>query len=224
MGSAAQFSATLTDWSEGFQDGFTEFKTGDDGKDDFDFPPFSVDPKSETAATNNNATTQSTNQDTPADADPFGDSFAEPSSSVVASSSSSNDGLESFATIEVCEKSESKEADLKPVVIAETSAPASVNEQPTTATAETTSTGVEAKGVESGPSAPKAVELETVPLVDPEALKLQATEPVDVSGLSKDEAAVAKVPSSPTKTTSAEAKVEVKKAEEIDSDKDKKDE
>lgn len=42
-----QFSAPLSDWSEDFQDGFSDFKTGSaDGKDDFDFPPFEGDASS----------------------------------------------------------------------------------------------------------------------------------------------------------------------------------
>ncbi|KAI7832626.1 SIT4 phosphatase-associated protein-domain-containing protein [Gamsiella multidivaricata] len=87
LGPATQFSATLTDWSEDFQDGFTEFKTAEeDGKDDFDFPPFSVDPKAAEASTS------TAHLDTPGqnEVDPFGDSFEEPSASAKASASSSS--------------------------------------------------------------------------------------------------------------------------------------
>ncbi|KAG0268497.1 hypothetical protein DFQ27_006562 [Actinomortierella ambigua] len=67
-GSTQQFNATLTDWSEDFQDGFGEFKTapaGVDGTDEFGFPAF------------DRGATAGAAKHIESDGDPFGDHAAE---------------------------------------------------------------------------------------------------------------------------------------------------
>ncbi|KAG0322504.1 hypothetical protein BGZ99_003328 [Dissophora globulifera] len=204
LGSATQFSATLTDWSEDFQDGFTEFKTAsndEDGKEDFDFPPFSVEATAaaamanKTIGENKNAAATTTDLDTPGDADPFGDSFAEPSSRDVMTtmeteSSSPKSGGESLTAtrnvemepialgpevqdtpvLEKTTESDNSSINATPAASMETSPPLST-------AASSADDGVKSAALPEA-SAGKAVELEAVLLADPEAPKLEPTEAV----------------------------------------------
>lgn len=202
MGPATQFNATLTNWTEDFQDGFTEFKTAED--DGFDFPPFSV------AHAQADKGAQDTNQ---GNVDPFGDNFAVPSSSeVTANSGAATDRAE--AVPEAGEKANTPKVDMEPVVLApevpkdpviqqSASTVAATNEQGSTVASKPNTTQSESPGG-------AVVELEKVPLADPEAPRLQATESLDTSSTPKESAtnSSAKTPSSPT--TNVGATVETK--------------
>ncbi|KAF9350175.1 hypothetical protein BGX26_011611 [Mortierella sp. AD094] len=176
LGSATQFSATLTDWSEDFQDGFTEFKTasgGEDGKDDFDFPPFSVGQPKSTDGTTTGATT--TNE-----ANPFDDDSVVESSSSAAVNSTGTEGFDSTESVqkESIESSKSSDADtnMEPVTLApevkeapkieETVGDSLSKSQDTTFTLAANAT--------TSTSAP-TVNIETVPLVDSGAANLKDT-------------------------------------------------
>ncbi|KAF9155672.1 hypothetical protein BG015_009004 [Linnemannia schmuckeri] len=184
LGSATQFSATLTDWSEDFQDGFTEFKTGEssgDGKDEFDFPPFSVDAQG-TSTTTTNTTT---NTDTPGsgDVDPFGDELADPFTTVAAPTITTTTTAESAPVQESkeFEVKDQKEVEMEPVKLApkvhETPAIRS-QEEPTTTTnpAEEKKEGKEKEEeVKEGSKPAPEVKMEPVPLLDASAPKLETT-------------------------------------------------
>ncbi|KAF9109133.1 hypothetical protein BGX27_007957 [Mortierella sp. AM989] len=169
-GPATQFSATLTDWSEDFQDGFTEFKSasvGEDGKDDFDFPPFSVD-QSKSA---NETTTEATAAN---ESNPFGDDdAAESSSNVVASSPASPEGLDSTKIEKESEPPKSNDVDMEMETV--TLAPV-VKEAPKieetiadTTKSQDTTVAPEVKASTS------TVDIEIVPLVDTKAANLKET-------------------------------------------------
>ncbi|OAQ32823.1 SAPS-domain-containing protein [Linnemannia elongata AG-77] len=187
LGSATQFNATLTDWSEDFQDGFTEFKTGEssgDGKDEFDFPPFSVDAQGATIAS-----TTTTNTDTPAsgDVDPFGDEMADPFSTAAAPISTTT--AESAPVQESKEVKGQKEVEIETVKLApkvhETPVIES-QEEPTTTrpTEEKKEDKKDEEEEEMSKPAPE-VKMEPVPLLDASAPKLETTVSSDGSDLPK---------------------------------------
>ncbi|KAG0011967.1 hypothetical protein BGZ80_000298 [Entomortierella chlamydospora] len=175
FGTTTQFNATLTDWSEDFQDGFTEFKTassGEDSKDNFGFPPFSVDqPKS----TDGTTTATTTNE-----ANPFeDDNFVESASNVV-DNSAGTEGLDSKETVQKesteSSKSSGVETNMEPVALApqvkeapkieETAKDSSSKSQDTPL-----NLGVNTIASTSAPT----VNIETVPLVDSGAANLKDT-------------------------------------------------
>ncbi|KAF9188813.1 hypothetical protein BGZ50_001126 [Haplosporangium sp. Z 11] len=241
LGATTQFSATLTDWSEDFQDGFTEFKTaddgfsefktaddgfsefktGEDGKDEFDFPPFSA------AASDLQKTTI-----TPAESDPFGDDFVveTPSNAVMTvDTSEASKGAEQTkdsSNVEMEPVKLGPKVHETPVIDANDIASESQgsNQQSpaaASATSQSTSTAVSSSPApdtkaESDQSAPSTVAMEPVPLADPEAPKLQTTISSDAASL----------PTTST-TTAKDANVEVaeiaKKVEDLDLQKDSKD-
>ncbi|KAF9120001.1 hypothetical protein BGW39_011745 [Mortierella sp. 14UC] len=194
LGSATQFGATLTDWSEDFQDGFTEFKTADstgDGKDEFDFPPFSVDAKG-------TATSSTTNTDTPAasavEADPFSDNMSDPFTTVAAPKESAP--VQESKEVKESKEAESKsqkdvEVSMEPVKLAPKVHETPVidtQEQPTTTTPSSTEKKEEEKE-EKDASKPVAaapeVAMTPVPLLDVSAPKLESTVSSDESDLPK---------------------------------------
>ncbi|KAF9959870.1 hypothetical protein BGZ70_008739 [Mortierella alpina] len=228
LGSATQFSATLTDWSEDFQDGFTEFKSGEDAKDEFDFPPFSVDQSAEATqsmpADSPKEVAAGSTTDTPSDldtqsaqADPFEDS---------SSSSSSSKPLNSTVPVETPATDASapaavsgttaavKEIDIEPVVLAP-----KVHDTPVVVGVSTETELKEPNPSSESTSTALAVDLEVVPLADVEAPKLKAT--VSDSQVPGTTAAEEQEPSS-----SAEESAEVteisKKVEDLTLDKDAK--
>lgn len=197
LGSATQFSATLTDWSEDFQDGFTEFKTGDssgDGKDEFDFPPFSIDTQGTPRATTIASTA---NTDTPAsgDADPFGDELADPFTTVAAPTTTVTESAPVQESKEV-EVKDQKEVDIEPVKLGpkvhETPV-IEVQEEPPAMTKPREEVKEEAKLASE-------VQMEPVPLLDASAPKLETTLSSDGSDLSK---ASSTAPTPATSTTAA---------------------
>ncbi|KAG0279590.1 hypothetical protein BGZ95_000788 [Linnemannia exigua] len=209
LGSATQFSATLTDWSEDFQDGFTEFKTADStggSKDEFDFPPFSVDAKGTTT------TSSISNTDTPAaasaeEADPFGDDMADPFTTVAAPTESAP-GQEIKETKEA-ESKDQKDVEVKmePVKLAPKVHETPVidtQEQPTTTTPTSSKEEENDETVEekeaSKPTAATAPEvaMEPVPLLDASAPKLESIVSSDGSDLPK---ALSTAPSTDNTTT-----------------------
>ncbi|KAG9066653.1 hypothetical protein KI688_012561 [Linnemannia hyalina] len=209
---ATQFSATLTDWSEDFQDGFTEFKTGDssgDGKDEFDFPPFSVDTQGATIAT-----TTTTNTDTPAsgDADPFGDETADPFTTVAAPTSTTTTESAPVQESKEFEAKDQKKVEMEAVKLAP-----KVHETPVIESQEeptmkkTTEEKKEDKKdeEEKGMTAPE-VEMEPVPLLDSSAPKLETTVSSDDSDLPK---ASSTSPAAATTTTTATPSTTVKTSE-----------
>ncbi|KAF9085962.1 hypothetical protein BGX23_009247 [Mortierella sp. AD031] len=164
---ATQFGATLTDWSEDFQDGFTEFKTAEsgDGKGDFDFPPFSVDTKPTTT------TSSTTNTDTPAadETDPFGNDLADPFTTIAAPSEA--DAVQESKEekdIKEVETKDQKDVEMEPVKLAP-----EVHETPVIAQ-EGSSASVEKKEEGTSKSATD-VSMEPVPLLDASAPKLEST-------------------------------------------------
>ncbi|KAG0378134.1 hypothetical protein BGX24_004634, partial [Mortierella sp. AD032] len=212
-GSATQFNATLTDWSEDFQDGFTEFKTADsagESKDEFDFPPFSVDTKGTTT------TSSITNTDTPAaasaeEADPFGNDMTDPFTTA-ATPTESAAGQET-KDIKETKEAESKNVEVKmePVKLApkvhETPV-IDVQEQPTTTTSssskeeekEETLKGKETTEPTSAAAAPE-VSMEPVPLLDASAPKLEPTVSSDGSDLPKASSTAPSTDKTTTATT-----------------------
>ena len=199
LGSATQFSATLTDWSEDFQDGFTEFKTGEssgDSKDEFDFPPFSVDTQGATIAT-----TTTTNTDTPAsgDADPFGDDMADPFTAVAAPTSTTTTESVPVQESKGFEVKDQKGVDMEVVKLApkvhETPVIESQEESTTTKPTEEKNedkTDEKEKKQEKKDEEEKEmskpapeVKMEPVPLLDASAPKLETTVSSDGSNLPK---------------------------------------
>ncbi|GJJ74790.1 hypothetical protein EMPS_07148 [Entomortierella parvispora] len=182
---ATPFSATLSDWSEDFQDGFTDFKTGE-GKDDFDFPPFSVDAKNETSGS---ATGQvAAGLDTPASsADPFGedDHQAAPASKP------------SEETVEVETVVLAPKVHDTPVIHEESTAEKTASVSPATTSAH------QEKSAPSEPKAAAKVEMEAVPLADKSAPLLEKTVSVEGSDLPT-------TASTPATTTSTSAGVQEK--------------
>ncbi|KAG0246779.1 hypothetical protein BGX31_009026 [Mortierella sp. GBA43] len=155
MGPPAQFSATMTDWSEDF----TEFKSAATGDEGFDFPPFSVA----------QAQADKTEQGAAGGVDPFGDNFAVSSTGEAAVASGTTTVPETAGanvTQDTTTETTSK-VDIEPVVLAPVVQQDPVVEQ------SASSTTLAATTQSSTGSAP--VELEKVPLADPEAPKLQAT-------------------------------------------------
>lgn len=202
VGSATQFSATLTDWSEDFQDGFTEFKTGEssgDGKDEFDFPPFSVDAQGATIAT----TTTTTNTDTPAtgDADPFGDEMADPFTTVVAPTSTTAAESAPVQESKDFQVKDQKEVEIETVKLApkvhETPVIESQEELATTKPTEKEDKKDEQR--EMSKPAPE-VKMEPVPLLDASAPKLETTVSSDGSDLPKA-SSTSPAPATTTTTT-----------------------
>jgi hypothetical protein len=192
----------LTDWSEDFQDGFTEFKTGEssgDGKDEFDFPPFSVDAQGTTMAT---TTTPTANTDTPAsgDADPFGDEMADPFTTVAAPTSTAAESAPVQESKEV-EAKDQKQVDIEPVKLGPKVHETPVmeeQEEPTTTTKPSEEVKDEAK------PAPE-VKMEPVPLLDASAPKLETTVSSDGSDLPK---ILSAAPAPATSTTVAPSSTE----------------
>lgn len=189
LGSATQFSATLTDWSEDFQDGFTEFKTGEasgDGKDEFDFPPFSVDAQGATIAT-----TTTTNTDTPAsgDADPFGDEMADPFTAVVAPTSTTTAESASVQKSKESEVKDQKEVEIETVKLAPKvhETPVIESQEEPTTTKPTEEKKEDKKDEEEKKMSKPApeVDMEPVPLLDASAPKLETTVSSDGSDLPK---------------------------------------
>ncbi|KAF9942243.1 hypothetical protein BGZ67_002576 [Mortierella alpina] len=223
LGSATQFSATLTDWSEDFQDGFTEFKSGEDSKDEFDFPPFSVDQSVE--ATQSMPTDPSkvvatgSTTDTPSDldtqssqADPFEDSSpssAEPSDSTVPVETSVTDSSVS-ATISGTTATVN-EIDIEPVPLAP-----KVHNTPVVVGASTETESKETSQSAESTSTAHAVEMEAVPLADVEAPKLTAT----ISDSQVPGTTAAKGQEASSAEESAEATEISKKVEDLKLDKD----
>ncbi|KAG0287370.1 hypothetical protein BGZ96_008680 [Linnemannia gamsii] len=202
LGSATQFSATLTDWSEDFQDGFTEFKTGEssgEGKDEFDFPPFSVDTQSTTTAT---TTASTANTDTPAsrDADLFGDETADPFTTVAAPTTTATESAPVQENKDV-EVKDQKVVDIEPVKLGP-----KVHETPTIEVQEepTTTTKPREEVKEEAKPAPE-VKMEAVPLLDASAPKLETTVSSDGSDLPK---ASTTAPTPATSTTAAASSTE----------------
>ena len=162
---ATPFSATLSDWSEDFQDGFTDFKSGE-GKDDFDFPPFSVEAKNETSGPA--AGHVVADLDTPASsADPFGedDHQAAPAS-----------------------KPLEETADMETVVLAPKvhDTPAIHDESTTAGTPSASPAASSAQQeivVSSKPKAAVQMQMEVVPLADQSAPLLKKTVSVEGSDL-----------------------------------------
>ncbi|KAF9992369.1 hypothetical protein BGZ65_012316 [Modicella reniformis] len=183
-GPATQFNASLTDWSEEFQDGFSEFRTGTAEDDGFDFPPFSVDhPHSDKTVHGANV-------------DPFGDNF------VVSSTGEGNVSVTKEEATEEGAIASSKVVDMEPVALAP-----EVQKNPVITQSGSTATNEQGGSVEattpSESSAGVTIELEKVPLADAEAPKLQATEPSDPNSTSK-ESTTAKTPSSSETKTAGE--------------------
>ncbi|KAG0232730.1 hypothetical protein BGW41_001741 [Actinomortierella wolfii] len=190
-GSTQQFGATLTDWSDDFQDGFGEFKTapaGVDGTDEFGFPAFDGGSPNATGAVS---------RQIEVDDDPFGDHAAAapfdatptatatataavtPAASVTSDTSTtanSKDGKEQREE----ETIHSVGVDMDPVRLGPTVSESSVSEEQTRDTAVTTTTAqTEAKEIttpaSSSTTATPSVKMDPVPLVDSSAPKLQAT-------------------------------------------------
>ncbi|KAF9959710.1 hypothetical protein BGZ72_008957 [Mortierella alpina] len=185
LGSATQFSATLTDWSEDFQDGFTEFKSGEDAKDEFDFPPFSVDQSAEAAqstpaasskdvASGSTTDTLSDLNTQSAQADPFEDSSSsssssgEPANSTVPEETSVADSAASAAIFGTT--ATENEIAMEPVVLAP-----KVQDTPAVAGTSTETESKDTSKAQEATSTAPAVELEAVPLADVDAPKLKAT-------------------------------------------------
>jgi len=169
MGPTTQFNATLPDWNEEFQDGFTEFKTGTAADDGFDFAPFSQPPSDKAP--------QEADQDTTTGVDSFGDSFVAPSNNGAAVASDAADSGSSTA--------DTSKVDIVPVVLAPEVQKDPVIEQNASTTPAATP---------SESSAGATVQIDKVPLADPEAPKLQATEPSNTNTPKESTAD----PSSPT--------------------------
>lgn len=181
LGSATEFSATLTDWSEDFQDGFTEFKSGEDAKDEFDFPPFSVDQSAEATqcmpadpskdvATGSKTDTPSDLDTQSAQADPFEDA---PASMEPSSSSAPGETLvtDSSASVTISRTTAAEnQIDMEPVALAP-----KVQDTPVVPGTSTETESKETSQASESTSTAPEVELETVPLVDVEAPKLKAT-------------------------------------------------
>ncbi|KAF8955114.1 hypothetical protein BGZ46_002733 [Entomortierella lignicola] len=164
LGSTTQFNANLTDWSEDFQDGFTEFKSataGEDGKDEFDFPPFSVEQSKSTDGTATN-----TNE-----ANPFGDDNVESSSSGGSESATKEEETlnKEIDTL----KSKDVDVNMEAVVLAPEVREAPEIEETVTENVETTTT---VQGEEKEKTTGSTVEIEVVPLVDSGTGKLKETE------------------------------------------------
>ncbi|KAF9572844.1 hypothetical protein EC968_009409 [Mortierella alpina] len=227
LGSATQFSATLTDWSEDFQDGFTEFKTAEDSKDEFDFPPFSVDQSVETPQSTpvgpSKEVEAGSTTDTPSDpdtqsaqADPFEDSFSpssvKPSDSDVPAETSVTDSSASATTTSGTTATEN-EVDIEPVALAP-----KVQNTPVVAGVNTETESKETNESSESTSTGPAVELEVVPLVDVEAPKLKTT--VSDTQVPGTTATKAQEPSSSEE--SAEVAEINKKVEDLKLDKDTK--
>ncbi|CAO3565882.1 unnamed protein product [Mortierella alpina] len=228
LGSATQFSATLTDWSEDFQDGFTEFKSGEDTKDEFDFPPFSVDQsveasQSKSTDSSKEVATGSTT-DTPSDldtqsaqADPFEDSSStsspsKPSNITVSVEAPVTDAPASAASSGTT--ATVNEIDIEPVALAP-----KVHETPVVEGVSTETEPEEPSQSSEPTSTVPAVELEAVPLADVEAPKLKATlSDSQVPGIT---AAKAHEPSSSAEN-SAEVTEISKKVEDLTLDRDAK--
>ncbi|KAF8946473.1 hypothetical protein BGZ47_000415 [Haplosporangium gracile] len=212
LGSASQFRATLTDWSEDFQDGFTEFKTGEssgDGKDEFDFPPFSVDAQGATTTAN-----ITKNTDTPAsgDADPFGDGMADPFTTVAAPTTTTTTTTESAPVQESkeVEVKDQKEVEMEPVKLAPKVHETPVieyQEEPTTTTnpAEEKKEDKKEEEVKEGSKPTPEVKMEPVPLLDASAPKLKTTVSSDGSDLPKTSSTT---PAPSTATATATPSVE----------------
>ncbi|KAF9928215.1 hypothetical protein FBU30_002558 [Linnemannia zychae] len=166
LGSATQFTATLTDWSEDFQDGFSEFKTADlssDGKDDFDFPPFSVDAKG--MSTTN---TFFTDMNTSIGTNPFGDDMADPFTTVTVPA-------EPSPTQDMKESTESKEdgkKDQKDIEMEHVKLGSKIHETPVIESQEGSKTTSVAEKDENATS---SVAMDPVPLMDASAPKLKTT-------------------------------------------------
>ncbi|KAF9547963.1 hypothetical protein EC957_007476 [Mortierella hygrophila] len=211
LGSATQFNATLTDWSEDFQDGFTEFKTGEssgDGKDEFDFPPFSVDTQGATKAT-----TTTTNTDTPAsgDADPFGDEMADPFTTVAAPTLTTTTESALVQESKESEAKDQKKVEMETVKLAPKvhETPVIESQEEPTMTKPTEKKEDKKDEEEKGITAPE-VEMEPVPLLDSSAPKLEMTVSSDGSDLPK---ASSTSPAAATTTTTATPSTTVKTSE-----------